>query len=69
MSVELGDRRFGLFVELVKQRDVTVQRLLVAIERDGNAVDLRGDVVELLFKAAEASLNGGEQTSYEIGIL
>jgi len=44
-------------VQLVEQHNVAAQGLLVAIERDRDAVDLRGDVVELFFEAAEAPFN------------
>jgi hypothetical protein len=68
MSVELGDRRFGLFVQVVEQRNVPAQRLLVTIELDGDAVDLRGDIVELLGEPAQTPLGRGEQTTDETGV-
>jgi hypothetical protein len=51
------------------KRDIAAQRLLVAVERDRDAVDLRGDVVELFFEAAQASFDRGEQAGYKTGIL
>jgi len=53
VSIEPGNRRFGLLVQVVEQRKIAAQRLLVAVELKGDAVDLRGNVIELLGEAAE----------------
>src|SRR5262249_40550032 len=68
IGVEPGYRQFGLLMEIVEQGKVASQRLLVAVELDGDAVDLRGHVVELFGEAAQARRGRGEQTADKIPI-
>jgi len=65
VSVQPGNRRFGLVVQIVEQCQVAAQRFLVAVELDGDPVDLRGDVVELFGEAAQTRLGGGEEMAYK----
>jgi hypothetical protein len=69
VSIEPGNRRFGLLVQVVEQRKIAAQRLLVAVDLDGDAVNLRGNVVELFRKAAHPRLGRREQTADKICVL
>ena len=63
--VERTERYLGLFVEIVEQGDVAAQDFLVAVEFDADAVDLRGNVPELLGKAPQPRFRGREQAADE----
>ena len=69
MRIEIAERRFGLLMQLVQDRDVAPQRLLVAVELDADAVDLRGDVAELLGEPPQPRFHGGEQAGEKAAIL
>jgi hypothetical protein len=69
MQIQIAERRFGLLMQLVQDRDVAPQRLLVAVELDADAVDLRGDVAELLGEPPQPRSIGGEQAGEKAAIL
>jgi hypothetical protein len=56
-------------VQIVEQRNVAPQRLLVAIELDANAVDLRGHVVTLVGKAPHPRFDRGEPPRQQAAVL
>ena len=69
MRIEIAERGLGLLVQFVENRDVAPQRLLVAVEFDADAVDLRGDVAELLGEPPQPRFHGGEHARQKIAVL
>src|ERR1700730_7940862 len=56
-------------MEFIEKGDVAPQGLLVAVELDANAVDLRSHVAELFGKPPQARLHGGKQASEKAAVL
>ena len=69
MQIEVAERRLGLLVQFIQNRDVAPQRLLVAVEFDADAVDLRGHVAELFGEPPQAQFHRREQASEEAAVL